>query len=221
MSTACALEPNQLEGPAPRSHPARWVPRTVRGVDSEDDAQLMQAYADGDLRAFEALYARHKGPLYRYLVRQVHDRELANDLFQETWSRVVSSRARYERRAKFQTFLYTIAHNCFVDHWRRSAVRPIANEEEDAEQLVAAPASERPEVLAERGELRDRYRAALQELPGEQRDAFLLYEESGLSLEEIGKITGVSMETAKSRLRYAVAKLRVALESEALCHDRA
>lgn len=215
MSTAIAMETSHLEAPAPRTYPARALPRTVTAVDGDDDAALMRAYAAGDMRAFEQLYARHKGPLYRYLVRQSRDRELANDLFQETWSRVVSSRGRYEARARFQTFLYTIAHNCFIDHCRRSAVRPPANEDEGAEQLVPAPASERPEVLAERGELRARYQRALESLPGDQRDAFLLYEESGLSLEEIGTITGVTMETAKSRLRYAVAKLREALESEA------
>lgn len=215
MSTAIAMETSHLEAPAPRAYPARALPRTVTAVDGDDDAALMRAYAAGDMRAFEQLYARHKGPLYRYLVRQSRDRELANDLFQETWSRVVSSRGRYEARARFQTFLYTIAHNCFIDHCRRSAVRPPANEDEGAEQLVPAPASERPEALAERGELRARYQRALESLPGDQRDAFLLYEESGLSLDEIGTITGVTMETAKSRLRYAVAKLREALESEA------
>jgi RNA polymerase sigma-70 factor (ECF subfamily) len=147
----------------------------VLGVQQDDDAVLMQAYAAGDLRAFEQLYARHKGPLYRYLLRQSRDRELANDLFQETWSRVVTSRSRYQVRAKFQTFLYTIAHNCFIDHCRRSAVRPLANNDEaDAEQFVPAPSSERPEIQAERSELRERYRAALESLPGEQRDAFLL-----------------------------------------------
>lgn len=214
MSAAITMETTHLEAPAPRAYASRTVPRTVKAVDGDDDAALMRAYAAGDMRAFEQLYERHKGPLYRYLVRQSRDRDLANDLFQETWSRVVTSRSRYEARAKFQTFLYTIAHNCFIDHCRRSAVRPQANEDEGAEQLVPAPSSERPEILAERGELRERYHRALESLPGEQRDAFLLYEESGLSLDEIGAITGVSMETAKSRLRYAVAKLREALESE-------
>lgn len=192
------------------------MPRTVVAVDpiDGDDAALMQAYAAGDIRAFERLYARHKAALYRYLLRQARERELANDLFQETWSRVVTSRARYEPRARFQTFLYTIAHNCFIDHCRRSAVRPKADNDADAEQLLSAPVSDQPDSQAERSELRARYHRALENLPGEQRDAFLLYEESGLSLDEIGSITGTNMETAKSRLRYAVAKLRLALQSE-------
>ena len=209
------MEPTHLEAPAPCAYPLRAVPRRVVAVEEPDDATLMQAYAAGDLRAFEQLYARHKGPLYRYLVRQARDRELANDLFQETWSRVVTSRARYEPRAKFQTFLYTIAHNCFVDHCRRSAVRPVLHDDPEETQSLPAPSSERPEAMAERHEVMQRYRQALASLPAEQRDVFLLYEESGMSLIEIGQITGVTMETAKSRLRYAVAKLRQAMESEA------
>lgn len=215
MSTVVIMETAPLEVPGRGSYRVGERPRRVPGVDGEEDAVLMLAYAAGDMRAFEQLYARHKGPLYRYLVRQSHDRELASDLFQETWSRVVTSRARYQPRAKFQTFLYTIAHNCFIDHCRRSAVRPAANEVPDAEQLIHAPRSDGPDALAESAQLRARYQRALAGLPGEQRDVFLLYEESGLPLDEIGSITGVTMETAKSRLRYAVAKLRQALESEA------
>jgi RNA polymerase sigma-70 factor, ECF subfamily len=191
------------------------------GQAGEDDAALMRAYAAGDLRAFEQLYARHKGPLYRYLVRHARDRELAGDLFQETWSRVIAARERYEARAKFQTFLFTLAHNVFIDHCRRASVRPVllaprtADGEDDdaasAQELLPAPAGAQPEQRAEQAELRAALRAALDALPREQRDVFLLYEETGLSLEEIASVTGVGAETAKSRLRYAVAKLRATL----------
>jgi RNA polymerase sigma-70 factor, ECF subfamily len=183
----------------------------TRAADMRDDAALLLAYAAGDARAFEILYARHRAPLYRYLVRQSHDRELANDLFQEVWGKVIAQRARYEPRAKFQTFLYTVAYNCFIDHCRRRSVRPRLAEEEDSELSVPAPASDSPDKNAERGELGQQLRAAIATLPPEQRDAFLLYEESGLSVEQIGAVTGVGAETAKSRLRYAVAKLRTAL----------
>jgi RNA polymerase sigma-70 factor (ECF subfamily) len=188
----------------------------VRTVSEGDDAELMQRYARGDVRAFETLYARHRAPLYRYLSRQTRDRAAADDLFQETWSRVIASRERYEPRAKFQTYLFHIAHNCFIDHCRRSAARREMREDEErglAESLPAA-AHERPDALGEQAQLRARFRAALEQLPAEQRDAFLLYEESGLSVEEIAAVTGVGPETAKSRLRYAVAKLRRALEAD-------
>ncbi len=187
--------------------------RTVPFVTDDDDAQLMIAYANGDLRAFETLYARHRAALYRYLTRQSRDGEIANDLFQEVWSRVIVNRARYEPRAKFRTFLFTLAHNCFIDHCRRVKSRPTgANiEDADAADLLPADESARPDTTLERDEATRRYRAALATLPAEQRDVYLLHEESDLSLEEIARVTGVGTETAKSRLRYAVGKLKAAL----------
>ena len=178
----------------------------------DDDGQLMLRYARGDARAFEKLYTRHRAPLYRYLARHTRHAEVANDLFQEVWSKVIASRMRYEPKAKFSTFLYHIAHNCCIDHYRRAKGRPEAPPlDEDWQMAAAAPAGERPDARAEQAQMTARYQVALKALPAEQRDVFLLYEESGLSLEEIGHITGVGMETAKSRLRYAVAKLRGAL----------
>jgi RNA polymerase sigma-70 factor (ECF subfamily) len=193
--------------------------------DADDDAALMQAWMAGELRAFESLYARHKGPLYRYLLRHARSRELADDLFQETWGRLIGARQRYEPRAKFQTFLFTLAHNLFIDHCRRASVRPVSasslpaapgDDDEDPRDdrgigAIRAPEPEQPERRAEQQETAARIRAALEALPREQRDVFLLYEETGLTLEEIGKVTGVGAETAKSRLRYAVAKLRAAM----------
>jgi RNA polymerase sigma-70 factor (ECF subfamily) len=178
-----------------------------------DDGELMLRYARGDLRAFETLYRRHRGGLYRYLARHTRNPESANDLFQEVWSKVIASRQRYEPRAKFQTYLYRIAHNCFVDYCRRSTVRAeiSGDAQEEWQGSLPAPDDDRPDSRAEHAQTVARYKAALAALPAEQRDVFLLYEESGLSLEEIAVITGVGPETAKSRLRYAVSKLRHAL----------
>jgi RNA polymerase sigma-70 factor, ECF subfamily len=192
---------------------ARKPARRVEAVSDDDDAQLMLAYGRGELRAFESLYARHRAALYRYLMRQARDPEIANDLFQEVWSRVIVNRARYEARAKFRTFLFTLAHNCFIDHCRRLKSRPAGANVEDADAADLLPAGDesRPEVELERDEGTRRYRAALATLPPEQRDVYLLHEESDLSLEEIARVTGVGTETAKSRLRYAVGKLKAAL----------
>jgi RNA polymerase sigma-70 factor, ECF subfamily len=212
----------------PRRRPSAAAPgpRTVQGMagDGDDDAALMQAWMAGEMRAFETLYARHKGPLYRYLLRHTRQRELADDLFQETWGRLIGARQRYEPRARFQTFLFTLAHNLFIDHCRRASVRPVAasslpvaaGDDDDAHDergiaAIRAPEPEQPEHRAEEQETAARIRAALEALPREQRDVFLLYEETGLTFEEIGKVTGVGAETAKSRLRYAVAKLRAAM----------
>jgi len=187
--------------------------RRVVVVSDDDDAQLMLAYARGEMRAFETLYSRHRAALYRYLVRQSRDSEIANDLFQEVWSRVIVNRARYEPRAKFRTFLFTLAHNCFIDHCRRVKSRPqgLGIDDADAADMLAADDNTRPDVELERDEGTRRYRAALATLPPEQRDVYLLHEESDLSLEEIAQVTGVGAETAKSRLRYAVGKLKAAL----------
>jgi RNA polymerase sigma-70 factor (ECF subfamily) len=191
------------------------VARTVALVSEYEDAQLMLAYARGEMRAFESLYSRHRAALYRYLMRQVRDADIANDLFQEVWSRVVVNRARYEPRAKFRTFLFTLAHNCFIDHCRRAKSRPagLGIDDADAADLLPAGDDARPDHELQRNEDTRRYRAALAALPSEQRDVYLLHEESDLSLEEIARITGVGAETAKSRLRYAVNKLKAALSA--------
>ena len=206
-----------MEGLTTPETPARFArvdtTRKVATMSDDDDAQLMLAYARGEMRAFETLYSRHRGALYRYLMRQARDPEIANDLFQEVWSRVIVNRARYEPRAKFRTFLFTLAHNCFIDHCRRTKARPAGTNVEDADAADLLPASDdsRPDTQLERDESSARYRAALATLPPEQRDVYLLHEESDLSLEEIARVTGVGAETAKSRLRYAVGKLKAAL----------
>jgi RNA polymerase sigma-70 factor (ECF subfamily) len=206
-----------MDGLTTSDEPVRFArpirTRTVGVVSDDEDAQLMLAYARGEMRAFETLYSRHRGALYRYLTRQARDGEIANDLFQEVWSRVIVNRTRYEPRAKFRTFLFTLAHNCFIDHCRRTKARPsgMGIEDADAADLLPAAEDSQPDLALSREEASRRYRAALATLPADQRDVYLLHEESDLSLEEIARVTGVGAETAKSRLRYAVAKLKAAL----------
>lgn len=206
-SGVCELGGSGFVGTPPVSRPLAHAPAL-------DDTALMLRYRDGDVRAFEILYERHKAPLYRYLQRTCRSREVADDVFQEVWSKVIASRGRYEARAQFNTFLFRIAYNCAMDHFRRAGrrqERAAPGADELAEQVGAAE-HERPDAALAESQLRSDLRRALDELPSEQRDVFVLYEESGLSLEDIGKITGVAMETAKSRLRYALTKLRGALE---------
>jgi RNA polymerase sigma-70 factor (ECF subfamily) len=179
-----------------------------------DDNALMMRYRNGDTRAFETLYTRHKGALYRYLQRICRNREAVNDLFQETWSKLVTSRARYEPRAQFTTFLFHIAHNCAVDYFRRAERQHIGRTDDVDELQDRLPSvdTDRPDARVSEAQLQAAYQLALAQLPDEQRNVFVLREETGMSLEEIGEVTGVTMETAKSRLRYALAKLRTALK---------
>lgn len=188
---------------SPSTDVAYAQPMTVEPT----DAALMFRYRDGDVQAFEALYRRHNDGLYRYLLRLSLNRATAEDLYQEVWSRVIKARANYRPSAKFTTYLYRIAHNCFIDFLRRNK-RYADDSPVDVTELVDL--ADLPEESVERLRLRKQLFVALANLPEEQRDAFLLYEEAGLSVDDIARTTGVNSETAKSRLRYANKKLRAA-----------
>lgn len=183
------------------------------------DENLMLAYRDGDGAAFEVLYGRHRGRLYRYLLHQCGRREQADELFQEIWMAVIRSRSAYEAAAKFTTWLYRIAHNRLIDAFRvrgRLAEFEVESKadgcDDDTEWPdVPAPAFEQPECQLERAQLAQRLLSAVEALPAAQREAFLLAAEGGLSVAEIGLATGSGFETAKSRLRYAYARLRADL----------
>jgi RNA polymerase sigma-70 factor (ECF subfamily) len=174
-----------------------------------EDSALMLRYQDGDTAAFETLYRRHNDALYRYLLRHCRNRAAAEDVFQEVWGKIIKARASYRPTAKFTTFMYRVAHNCFIDYIRRNK-RHSNNTELEPE--LYADTSEQPDTLAERSLAKERLAVALQDLPEEQRDAFLLHEEAGLNIDQIASVTGSNRETAKSRLRYAVNKLRAAIE---------
>lgn len=179
-----------------------------------DDRALMLRYKDGDVAAFETLYQRHRGPLYRFLLNQSQDTQAAEDIFQEVWSRIIRSRDRYRPAAKFATYMYHIARNCFLDHVRHSGRQPVLVSIDDDPPVELVAVTNNPEAAAENSNASVYIQAALDGLPPEQREAFLLREEAGLTLEEIGQVTGVGRETVKSRLRYAVAKLRKSLPVE-------
>src|ERR1700693_5103203 len=130
------------------------------------DEQLMLAYAGGDAGAFEALYARHKGALYRFVLRSVKARGEAEELFQEIWMRAIEARSRYAPQAKFSTWLYTIAHNRLVDHWRARGLALVSLDDEEKAVLepVAGPDAEPHRILEARQTL-ERLAAAIATLP--------------------------------------------------------
>jgi RNA polymerase sigma-70 factor (ECF subfamily) len=186
------------------------------GSEQVADEQLMLRYRDGDASAFETLYGRHRGGVFRYVLRQVGLRSTAEEVFQEIWMKIISSRARYRVEARFATFLYHIAHNCVVDHFRRKTpLHLISLDDDEGEALeVAAPAGEQPERVVALRQSAAKLLNALALLPPEQREVFLLHEEGGLTLEEIATVTSTGRETVKSRLRYALARLREGIEHE-------
>jgi RNA polymerase sigma-70 factor (ECF subfamily) len=169
----------------------------------------MLAYGRGDAGAFETLYRRHRGPLYRFVLRAIKQRSSAEELFQEVWIRVIESRSRYAPQARFSTWLYTIAHNLLVDHWRKKGLTLASLDTEDLALESANPARQ-----AEARESLARLLQAIEALPAAQREAFLLHEEAGMTVAQIAAVTGAGEEAAKSRLRYAMAKLKAALDDE-------
>ena len=178
----------------------------ARGMnDRLEDSALMLRYRDGDMAAFDVLYRRHKDALYRYLLRLSGHPQAAEDVFQEAWGKVIRASDRYRPTARFSTYLFRVAHNCFIDHLRRNRRHAAAGDTDPDGTPADAPS---PEQVTESLLARERLEAALAALPCEQRDAYLLYEEGGLSVDDVALVTGVNRETAKSRLRYAVAKLR-------------
>lgn len=183
------------------------------GDDNADEA-LMLAYAAGDASAFDRLYARHKGALYRYVLRHCANAGVADELFQDVWMNVIRVRASYVPVARFGSWLFTLAHNRIVDHWRASGQATVVTLDDDddatASTALVSPSHEQPDARVAARETSVRLRAALAKLPPLQRDAFLLHLESGMSLAEIGQLTGVGVQTVKSRLRYAMTRLRAA-----------
>ena len=183
----------------PRDEPAR-------------DEDLMLAYRDGHPGAFDVLYRRHRGALFRYLVRQCRDRATAEELFQDVWLNLIRARGSYVISSRFTTYLYRIAHNRLIDHYRRRVPAALVSydEAEDLPDLAAARQAE-PHVAYEAKAQLERVLAVVEDLPAAQREAFVLQNEAGMSIEEIAEATGVTRETAKSRLRYAMNKLRAGL----------
>jgi len=168
-------------------------------------------YRDGDAHAFDRLYDRHKGGLYRYLLRHCRESAIAEELFQDVWMNLIRARTRYEARAKFATYLYRLAHNRLVDRYRtdfRSATVSFDGDGESEIEEPVAPGHEQPDAAYDTKRRIERFMNLLAQLPPLQREAFVLQREAGMSVEEIAATTGVSRETAKSRLRYALAKLR-------------
>ena len=183
----------------------------------ESDESLMLRFAAGDIAAFDALYARHELGVWRYVFRSVRVQAVADDLLQDVWFAVARSAPTYTVSARFKTWLFTMAHNRLVDYFRTARNHVSLDGDQDNEspgigETLAADSGFGPLRRLESSEQAAALIAAVERLPREQREAFLLQAEAGLSVDEIAAATGVSFETAKSRLRYARNSLRQQLQ---------
>jgi RNA polymerase sigma-70 factor (ECF subfamily) len=188
----------------------------------EADEALMIRYQKGDVRAFEVLLERHRRPIFNFILRYVGARDRAEDLMQETFLRVIKGVASYQRQAKFTTWLYTIARNLCFDHSRRQKHRKAASLDapmggsDDGNERTLLDVVAGDELGADRQaisrQLHVTLHRAIASLPDEQREVFLLREFQDLPFKDIGEIVGVPENTVKSRMRYALEKLRLELE---------
>ena len=183
---------------------------------SHTDEELMLHYQQGDQAAFETLYRKYKDVLYRYFVKHCGDCHQSEELYQEVWIKLINSTERYQPKAKFKTYLFTIAHNTLIDFYRKHKPTQVI-EFEDAEMTEELNTNSSPISLPEdEFTLKQKTQLlmhALEKLPADQREVVILHFEEDLTVEEIAEITQVKPETAKSRLRYAKNKLKAAIQN--------
>ena len=179
----------------------------------------MIRYQRGDRTAFIALVQRHQTPLYNFAFRQLRAQSAAEDVVQEAFIRVVQNAADFKHEARFTTWVYTITRNLCIDQMRKRALRKHASLDDargadsDGPTLGEMTADQRANVEREAtgDELKERIARAVDELPDDQREVFLMREVSNLPFKEIADITGVPENTVKSRMRYALERLQAAL----------
>ncbi|MBT8768344.1 RNA polymerase sigma factor [Metapseudomonas boanensis] len=193
----------------------------MNGPFTDDDAVLLRRYRSGDAEAFGELYARHRLGLYRFLCGLSGDGALAEEIFQETWLNLIRSASEPLGQASFKTWLYQIARNRLIDHWRKHG--PLQGLQERFDEAVHGDAlfdwGPDPEQALSLSRDQQRLREALDELPGDQREVFLLRAHGDMELSEIAELTRTPAETVKSRLRYALQKLRRLLADPAASEE--
>jgi RNA polymerase sigma-70 factor (ECF subfamily) len=180
--------------------------------DSDEDCMLR--YADGELDAFRLLYERHRGGLYRYILRQTPP-DVTEELYQDVWTRVIQARRRYRPDATFRTWLYTLARKRLIDWWRRDGRDPLAFAR-DAAAVPADAGALHPGRAADLRGCGERLLQLVESLPPAQREAFLLRYEADMTLAEIAATLDSGTETVKNRLRAALQRLHAGLPGECL-----
>ncbi|KAF0815340.1 ECF RNA polymerase sigma factor SigE [Andreprevotia sp. IGB-42] len=210
-----AVQPPQHNGAKPARLPGMLADLT--------DETLMQRYQTGDIAAFGELYRRHSQGLYRFIAWQAPRVDWADEIAQDSWASLHKAAGRYQPQAGFRTYLYQIARNRLIDLLRQHQPlleSDLAGAHDVAphaalDRLAAANDQPTPEAALAEKQRAQRLQAAIRSLPAEQREALVLQQFNGMSLDEIAVLTGAAAETVKSRLRYAMQKLRATLAQDA------
>jgi RNA polymerase sigma-70 factor, ECF subfamily len=188
-------------------------------LERQSDEALMEAFQKGDVHSFEELLTRHRKPVMNFLYRQVGNEALAEDLLQEVFLRIIQGGPTYKAQAKFTTWLYTIARNLCVDNARRAKHRkarsldqPVGEDGKGTMGDFVPDKGAGPDRQAIGRQLQGRIAEAIETLPEDQREVFLLREYLNLPFKEIADIVGCPENTVKSRMRYALERLRQELD---------
>jgi RNA polymerase sigma-70 factor (ECF subfamily) len=191
------------------------------GLPSLEDAELLRRFNDGEPAAFEVLLERYRRPLYNFILRSVQNQQTAEDLLQDVFLRVVQRAREFKGESKFSTWLYTIARNRCIDTQRKQSHRRHRSLDAPAGQSdegQAAPLAERvpgrepgTDRQAIAGRLQDEIARAVETLPEDQREVFLMRQLDNMPFKEIAEVVGVPENTVKSRMRYALERLQQAL----------
>ena len=193
---------------------------------SPSDQELVKKYLRGDSQAFDQLYDRHHRAVFLLVRQYFHQRERAEEVFQEIFMKVLERLDRYQSEGSFKAWLFTVSRNHCIDRLRYQARRPetpasaIGDPDEggDILETVATISGSQEERIYDH-QLAGHLQEALEKLPEEQRETFLLKESGGLTFEEISQMMGVSVNTAKSRMRYALSHLRRVLKGKAFIKE--
>ena len=207
-----------MSGASINASPCAQNDRRMNEADDDTDEALMLAYAAGDASAFTRLYDRHERAVHRFFLRNGLSAHQSDDLLQETWIAVLQGADRYVASARFTTWLYVVARRKLIDGWRRNrrqvllddAANDPDDEGDDAIDRLADGDAARPDVQAMSRQHAERFVAAVGALPDAQREAFLLHVDGELTMQQMADVTGVGVETLKSRLRYAMRRVRAA-----------
>ncbi|MEZ3531924.1 MAG: sigma-70 family RNA polymerase sigma factor [Muribaculaceae bacterium] len=179
---------------------------------SVTDEQLVKAYAQGNNEAFDTLLKRHQDRIYNYIVRIIKNEDIANDIFQETFVKAILTikQGRYTENGKFPAWISRIAHNLIIDYYRQEKSENIQSADLDDVDVL-----NRKELCEETIEdaiiteqIRDDVKYLIKELPYLQREVLTMRYYQNLSFKEIAELTGVSINTALGRMRYAILNLR-------------
>jgi len=184
------------------------------------DVQLVEQFLAGNTKAFEVLLKRHKRKIFTYIYLMVKNRDLAEDIFQETFIKVINSlrNGKYNDDGRFVAWTTRIAHNLVIDHFRKSQhLKTVSNDSYEVDLLNSIPLAEKP---IENALIKEQTSKDLKELvdllPDEQREVVLMRHYIGMSFKEIAEETNVSINTALGRMRYALINLRKIIEDKKL-----